>query len=51
MARLFAAAVVLVVVFPALASEPGQPLDCSDWPVACEWSHEQEALPVVRVPS
>ena len=31
MARLFAAAVVLVAVLPALASEPGQPLDCSDW--------------------
>ncbi len=31
MARLFAAVVILVAVLPALASEPGQPLDCSDW--------------------
>ncbi len=31
MARLFAAAVVIFAFLPALASEPGQPLDCSDW--------------------
>ncbi len=31
MARLFAASILIVAVLPALASEPGQPLDCSDW--------------------
>ena len=30
MARLFAASILIVAVLPALASEPGQPLDCSD---------------------
>ncbi len=30
MRRLFAAAVVIATVVPCLASEPGQPLDCSD---------------------
>jgi hypothetical protein len=30
MARLFAAAVVFVVIVPVLASEPGQPLDCGN---------------------
>ena len=29
--RLLALAVVLLCVVPSAASEPGQPLDCSDW--------------------
>lgn len=52
MARLFAAAVILVAV-PVLASEPGQPLDCSDWVflvpgLHCEYASPwpcQDALP------
>lgn len=55
MTRRFAAVFVLFAFFPCLASEPGQPLDCSDWvflepglsctmlvtpPVLCsEWCH------------